>query len=98
MSNSEFKFYCSHCDQPLKCDPCHAGRQIQCPGCNHLIRIPNPPAGSGFTHVHPDDAPQARRYFAELLHSPGCLHTCDLRVEHADGSWRLTATASPSPP
>ena len=53
MSNSEFKFYCSHGDQPLKCDPCHAGRQIQCPGCNHLIRIPNPPPGTGFAQVHP---------------------------------------------
>ena len=50
---NEFKFYCSHCDQPLKCDPCYAGRQIQCPGCQHLIRIPSPPSGSGFTHVEP---------------------------------------------
>jgi hypothetical protein len=24
------------------------------PGCNHLIGIPNPPAGAGFTHVHPE--------------------------------------------
>ena len=54
MNTSEFKFYCSHCDQPLKCDACHAGRQIQCPACQHLIRIPNPPAGSGFTHVQPE--------------------------------------------
>lgn len=54
MNNSEFKFYCSHCDQPLKCNPCYAGRQIQCPGCNHLIRIPAPPAGTGFTHVQPE--------------------------------------------
>ncbi len=54
MSANEFKFYCSHCDQPLKCDPCYAGRQIQCPACQHLIRIPNPPAGTGFTHVHPE--------------------------------------------
>ena len=53
MSINEFKFYCSHCDQPLKCDPCYAGRQIQCPGCQHLIRIPSPPAGTGFTHVEP---------------------------------------------
>lgn len=52
-TTNEFKFYCSHCDQPLKCDPCYAGRQIQCPGCNHLIRIPSPPAGTGFTHVEP---------------------------------------------
>lgn len=53
MSVSEFKFYCSHCDQPLKCEPQFAGRQIQCPACQHLIRIPNPPAGTGFTHVEP---------------------------------------------
>ena len=54
MSANEFKFYCSHCDQPLACDPCYAGRQIQCPGCNHLIRIPSPPPGTGFTHVEPE--------------------------------------------
>ncbi len=54
MSESEFKFYCSHCDQPLQCDPCHAGRQIECPTCHHLIRIPNPPPGMGFTHVQPE--------------------------------------------
>ena len=54
MSDSDFKFYCTHCDQPLKCETRFAGRQIQCPGCNHLIRIPNPPAGSGYTQVHPE--------------------------------------------
>ena len=50
----EFKFYCTHCDQPLKCETRFAGRQIQCPGCQHLIRIPNPPAGTGFTHISPE--------------------------------------------
>jgi len=54
MKAPEFKFYCPHCDQPLKCDPCYAGRQIQCPACQHLIRIPNPPPGMGFTHVEPE--------------------------------------------
>jgi hypothetical protein len=44
MSANEFKFYCS----------CHAGRQIECPACQHLIRIPNPPPGTGFTHVEPE--------------------------------------------
>lgn len=53
MSTSEFKFYCSYCDQLLKCDPCFADRQIQCPGCQHLIHIPAPPPGTGFTHVEP---------------------------------------------
>ena len=54
METPEFKFYCSHCDQPLQCEARYAGRQIQCPACNHLIRIPNPPAGMGFTHVDPE--------------------------------------------
>ena len=54
MSTNEFKFYCSHCDQPLKCEGQHAGRQIQCPACKHLIRIPSPPPGMGFTHVKPE--------------------------------------------
>ena len=54
METSEFKFYCTHCDQPLKCETRFAGRQIQCPGCQVLIRIPNPPAGTGFTHISPE--------------------------------------------
>ena len=39
----EFKFECPECKQHLACDEQHAGRQIQCPGCNHLIRIPHVP-------------------------------------------------------
>jgi hypothetical protein len=38
----------------LQCEAQFAGRQIQCPGCNILIRIPNPPAGMGFTQVQPE--------------------------------------------
>jgi len=37
---NEFKFNCSHCDQHLQCDSQFSGREIQCPSCNHLIRIP----------------------------------------------------------
>ena len=54
MSHIEFKFYCAHRDQPLKADACFAGRETQCPTCNHLIRVPNPPPGTGFTHVEPE--------------------------------------------
>ncbi len=54
MGEAEFKFYCSHCEQPLKCEPRYAGRQIQCPACQVLINIPNPPAGTGFTQVYPE--------------------------------------------
>ena len=54
VETPEFKFFCSHCDQPLQCEARFAGRQIQCPGCKHLIRIPNPPSGLGFTQVSPE--------------------------------------------
>ena len=40
---SEFKFACPQCQQHLQCDEQFAGREIQCPGCNHLIRIPPVP-------------------------------------------------------
>lgn len=39
----ELKFECPHCKQHLACDENHSGKQIQCPGCNHLIRIPSVP-------------------------------------------------------
>lgn len=40
---SEFKFSCSHCGQHIKCDDQFSGRQIQCPACNVMIRIPPAP-------------------------------------------------------
>ena len=40
---AEFKFSCPQCEQHLQCEEIMSGRQIQCPACNHLIRIPPPP-------------------------------------------------------
>ena len=40
---SEFKFECPHCHQRMSCDEQFSGRQIKCPGCNHLINIPHVP-------------------------------------------------------
>jgi hypothetical protein len=37
------KFSCPQCDQHLQCDEQFSGREIQCPNCNHLIRIPPVP-------------------------------------------------------
>jgi len=37
---SEFKFACPHCQQHLQCDEQFSGREIQCPTCHVLIRIP----------------------------------------------------------
>lgn len=40
---SQFKFSCPQCQQHLQCDEQFAGREIQCPDCHHLIRIPPVP-------------------------------------------------------
>jgi DNA-directed RNA polymerase subunit RPC12/RpoP len=36
----ELKFSCPHCQQHLQVDEQFSGREIQCPSCRHLIRIP----------------------------------------------------------
>jgi len=71
----DFKFSCPHCSQHLQCDEQFSGRQIQCPHCDHLIRIPPAPgktaqfsAESGMTwatfvppgEVPSQEAPPAR--------------------------------------
>jgi hypothetical protein len=43
IAMNEFKFSCPHCQQHLQCDEQFSGREIQCPSCNHLIRIPPAP-------------------------------------------------------
>jgi len=63
----DFKFSCPHCNQHLQCEDKFSGRQIQCPACNHLIRIPAAPGKtaefkpeSGMTwqtHVPPPKKP-----------------------------------------
>lgn len=40
---SDFKFSCPHCKQHLQVNEQFSGRQIQCPNCHHLIRIPPAP-------------------------------------------------------
>jgi DNA-directed RNA polymerase subunit RPC12/RpoP len=40
---SEFKFNCPRCQQHLQCEEAFSGRQIQCPACKFLIRIPPVP-------------------------------------------------------
>ena len=40
---NEFKFSCPKCQQHLQCDEQFSGREIQCPGCNILLRIPPVP-------------------------------------------------------
>jgi hypothetical protein len=43
---SEFKFSCPHCDQHLTCDVQFSGREIQCPDCSVLIRVPSVPGNT----------------------------------------------------
>jgi PAS domain S-box-containing protein len=45
--------------------------------------------GSAFDLVHPDDAPRVREEFAELARMPGTGQPFEVRLRHADGSWRF---------
>ncbi|MEY2434293.1 MAG: hypothetical protein QOC92_4018 [Acidimicrobiaceae bacterium] len=38
--------------------------------------------------LHPDDIDQAKQTFTAVLASPGELITTEMRLQHADGSWR----------
>ncbi len=37
---SDLKFNCPSCGQHVQCDIDHAGENIPCPSCAHLIRVP----------------------------------------------------------
>src|SRR5215472_4812749 len=43
---------------------------------------------SAFDLVHPDDRPGALALFTEGIRERGAVRTTNLRVRHADGSWR----------
>ncbi len=47
---SEFKFSCPHCQRHLQCEERFAGREIQCPACHTLIRIPPVPGQTAQYH------------------------------------------------
>ena len=37
---SDLKFSCPACGQHIQCDSSHAGENLPCPACAHLIRVP----------------------------------------------------------
>ena len=43
---SDLKFPCPHCQQHLECDAQLSGRQVQCPRCQVVIRIPPVPGNT----------------------------------------------------
>ncbi|HEX8259207.1 MAG TPA: PAS domain S-box protein [Rubrobacteraceae bacterium] len=45
--------------------------------------------GSAFDLVHPDDVRRVREEFAERARTPGTGRPFELRLRHADGSWRV---------
>jgi hypothetical protein len=40
---NEFKFACPHCNQHIQAAEDLIGRQFECPGFHHLIRVPPAP-------------------------------------------------------
>jgi diguanylate cyclase (GGDEF)-like protein/PAS domain S-box-containing protein len=47
------------------------------------------------SQIHPDDLPRVRDIFGYLVENPGVNYSMELRMRHADGSWRvIEATAN----
>jgi hypothetical protein len=42
MTTTSFKFQCPHCEQRLACDIDSVGREIDCPGCERPLIVPQP--------------------------------------------------------
>jgi hypothetical protein len=42
----DLKFSCPSCGQHIQCDETHAGENLPCPGCAHLVRVPNKDAAA----------------------------------------------------
>ncbi len=55
----EFKFSCPQCDQHIQCDTSYAGAQINCPGCQQPITVPQPSAAAA-PPIPPPIVPAAR--------------------------------------
>lgn len=51
-------------------------------------------AGNSFGYVHPSDMAFVREEFSKLLQNPNGSVTAEMRVQHADGSWRWVETTS----
>jgi DNA-directed RNA polymerase subunit RPC12/RpoP len=64
---NEFKFSCPRCQQHLQCDEQFSGREIQCPSCHHLIRIPPVP---GKTVQYVAESGQTWQTFIRPAHKP----------------------------
>lgn len=62
---SQFKFSCPRCEQHLQCDEQFSGREIQCPSCHHLIRIPPVP---GKTNQYNAESGQTWQTFIKPAH------------------------------
>jgi diguanylate cyclase (GGDEF)-like protein/PAS domain S-box-containing protein len=47
------------------------------------------------SQIHPEDLPRVRNIFGYLVENPGVNYSMELRMRHADGSWRvIEATAN----
>ncbi len=66
---SEHKFACPQCSQHLLCDEIYAGREIQCPGCNIMMRIPPVPGKTA--QYTPESGQTWATYIGSAIRPPG---------------------------
>ncbi len=85
---SELKFSCPCCGQHLQCDPGYAGAQINCPGCQQPINVPQPSTTSPLSIAY---TPRVGTTAPIAQHPPGgalpSIHT------HSKSAWTKAKTA-----
>jgi PAS domain-containing protein len=79
-----------HASDIIVCDPQRRTRALRQPGIPSGARLlPDAIEGTSVLNlVHIDDALIAREAVRDVLDSAGLVKSLDLRVQHADGSWR----------
>lgn len=55
------QFQCENCGKSLKTDESKAGKQVKCPGCSTVIRIPNPDEDADIDD-NPFESPNAEEF------------------------------------
>ena len=64
--------------------------QYESPAVERVLgyRVEDRVGRSAFELIHPDDQTRGQRLLADVLRSPGAQVSGELRIRHADGSWR----------
>lgn len=93
---ADFNFSCPHCQQALDCDQSLAGQELQCPGCQGMLVVPQPPAAPppsqsrlkvNVTHAPKQSAPPASAAASQPAAAPKPYSGPGARSQSGPAKW-----------